>query len=278
VIFFGLTGLSFNHPTVGRGLPVVRASASEVQSATGFDPWTAATIARSVVADLRDQGFDVNVNEEHRASFSGWPLFVGRAPQGMQVATLSLEQGWTVFTNRTVPGALENPPFADAQVTLPEYSLSALAPALGMLAESKGVALSGPFKPHPTVHPEVRLVVQDGEGRNWNVVYDMVSGGLSGRLHDASRGESLVELLESIHKQHHFPPQRTASFVWALLADLTAITLLLWAVTGLIMWWQMKKLRQAGWVVLLLSLLVAGGVFASTVAELTFGVPQAEGP
>ena len=36
VLLFAITGLSFNHPTVGRGLSVKRASASEVTADTGY--------------------------------------------------------------------------------------------------------------------------------------------------------------------------------------------------------------------------------------------------
>lgn len=278
VIFFGITGLSFNHPTVGRGIPVVSASPEEVAEVARFRAWRPEAIARDTVAALRDQGFAATFDEDEEASFSGWPLFVGRAPNGIQTATLSLEHGWASFTKRVPPKPPGSPPFAQAVVTLPQYSIEVLGEGLGALARSKDIPIEGVLAPHPRVHPEVRFVVQDENGRAWNVIYDLVSGTFTARPRDAFHGRSFAELLESIHKQHHYPPHRAASFFWSLFADLTAITLLLWALTGLTMWWQLKKLRRIGFGVLALSIVVAALVFGSIGAELTFGPPQLEGP
>jgi hypothetical protein len=43
-----------------------------------------------------------------------------------------------------------------------------------------------------------------------------------------------------------------------------------WAVTGLLMWWQMKNLRQMGAVVLVASLIASALMFIGMYQALTF--------
>lgn len=75
--------------------------------------------------------------------------------------------------------------------------------------------------------------------------------------------------LGMLHKTHRHPVEMGPSFWWVLLADLTGISLILWAFTGLATWWQMKKLW--GLVVLISGQLLAGLVFWSVLGEKTFG-------
>src|SRR5690606_40753847 len=70
---------------------------------------------------------------------------------------------------------------------------------------------------------ELRFVAKDGDGTPWNVVYNLTTGSLDGRPTDEERHAPVVELLESLHKQHHFPANFGPTFYWALFADLTEI-------------------------------------------------------
>jgi hypothetical protein len=148
---------------------------------------------------------------------------------------------------------------------------------LDALPRAQGVVVNGPLRPHPVAHPEVRFVLEDARGVRWNTVYNLSTGALSGRRADAAHPGGLAELVESLHKQHHYPPQAVASWWWALFADLTAVTLLIWGFSGLIMWWQLKKLRKIGIAVILLAVVVATLVMGGTLSELAFAPDAAEG-
>src|SRR5690606_6840809 len=137
---------------------------------------------------------------------------------------------------------------------------------------------AAPLRPHPRIRPELRFQVRDDRGDSWNVVYDLGTGLLDGRPTQEVSSTPTIELLESLHKQHHYPPSFAASSVWALFADLTAITLLFWCLSGLLMWWQMKKLRWVGSSLLVLAVVGATLVKTSTAAEITFPPERAEGP
>ena len=50
-----------------------------------------------------------------------------------------------------------------------------------------------------------------------------------------------------------------SGFLWihALIVDLTIMCLVLWCMTGLVMWWQLRRLRRIGWVVMLSGLVAS---------------------
>jgi hypothetical protein len=276
VLLFAITGLSFNHPTVGRGLTVKRASASEVQHATGFEPWRADAIAADVVRELAKGGAAYRLSANAQPRFSGFPLFAAPSAGGKQAVIISLSEGSATITERPDAPEPAPTPFAQAEVLLPERDLKTLARKLDPLLAAAGIVTTGPLQPHPKVRPQLAFRLLDARGEEWNVLYDFGSGKLAGKPTAAARAGAFVELLESIHTQHHYPPHGGATRFWALFADLTAVTLLVWATTGIVMWWQMRRLRLLGALVLAGALAIAATVMISTGAELSF-TPSAEG-
>jgi hypothetical protein len=268
VLLFGITGLSFNHPTVGRGLQVERVAAHDVQAATGFRAWDAQRLAEDVVKQLGADGERYRLDAGAR--FAGFPLFAAPTAGGKQVVILSLSEGSASITRRLEPKAPPAPPFVEAEVQVPGYDVAQLAQQLTPLLQAHGFESQGPLRAHPEVHPELMFRVRDAAGRDWNTVYDLTTGKLSGALSDAPRQSALIALFESIHKQHHYPPHASATSWWALFADLTAATLIVWALTGLFMWWQLKRTRRTGAVVVALSLVSSVCVIGATARELSF--------
>jgi hypothetical protein len=274
-LFFGITGLSFNHPTIGRGLEVRRLSAATVSRHTRFEGWDAQRIAQRLVHDLNAGGHGYRLDLAERPRFSGFPLFVAPAAKGKQVLILDLSDGDATLTERPDPSSVAHVPFDGQRVTLAEYDLAKLAARLNPLLRDPELAVEGPLRPHPEIHPQLRFGMSSRDGRPWNVVYDLSTGELSGTSRGTRHRGSLAELLESLHKQHHYPPHADATSVWALFADLTAATLILWSLSGLVMWWQMKRLRRAGTLVIVIAIALSASVISATAREIHFG-PAAE--
>ncbi|HKQ68143.1 MAG TPA: hypothetical protein VJT73_02325, partial [Polyangiaceae bacterium] len=270
LLLFGVTGLSFNHPKIGRGLTEERIGAAEVERVTGFRPWNADDVARRVVEALSWGEVKYTMPEGMGSVFAGWPLFVAQAGGGKEAMLVNLETGEIGLTYLPDPELPQAAPFARAELRIEGYDMGDLAARLDKLRAVRGVEARDAFRPHPQVHPEVRFVVQDQSGQRWNAIYDLGSGALSGRRADLRRAGPLVELLESIHTQHHYPLRVGATFWWALLADCTALSLIVWSFSGLVMWWQMNRLRRIGLGVLTLAAIIAFTVMGSTAREISF--------
>jgi hypothetical protein len=277
VLLFGITALSFNHPTVGRGLEGKMIPPPKLKELTGFAGWQPNIVARDVVDGLNAGGPSYKLDADS-ARFSGWPLFASDAPGGEEVVILGIDRGMAILTKRDEPPQSAPAPFTGKNIELPHYQLTQLATQLSDLHEKLGVETSGPLKPHPKIHPELRFVARDEAGTAWNVVYNLSTQELDGRRASEDRHAPFVELLESLHKQHHFPASFGPTFFWALFADLTALTLVFWAISGLFMWWQMKKFRLLGALFLGSAVILASLVMVSTSRDLTFGPERGESP
>jgi hypothetical protein len=276
LLLFGITALSFNHPTVGRGLEGKMLPPERIESLTGVKPWDAAELAEQVALklDSAEGAFEMQPGSAH---FQGWPLLSRRAPGGREVVIVGLDSGRVILTKRESPHESKRPPFLDHVVKIEGRDMAALAQDLSRLHEELNISVEGPLMPHPEVHPELRFVARDSGGTAWNIVYNLTTGAVDGRPSAEKRHAPIVELLESLHKQHHFPANFGPTFFWALFSDLTAFTLILWSITGMAMWIQMKKLRAIGVIVLVTGATIFGLVVMGTSAELSFG-PERAGP
>src|SRR5690606_16230299 len=149
---------------------------------------------------------------------------------------------------------------------------------LATLLDGVGADAKAPLRAHPKVAPELRFRMRDAAGTVWNVDYDLRTSALDGRRADDATPTLFVELLEKLHQHHHFPGHVGATFWWALFADLTGLTLALWACTGIVMWWQMKQTRLLGIASIAVAIGLSAWVISATVGELEFNPDLAGGP
>lgn len=111
--------------------------------------------------------------------------------------------------------------------------------------------------------PALALRLERG-GERWNASYDPQSGVLT--LSDPAERRLLrpSEFLTRMHVSHGYPSGGGAhelTTVRAIFVDAMACALCFWAVSGLSMWWQLKRQRRSGWVVLVATLVVVGIVW-----------------
>lgn len=277
VVLFGITALSFNHPGMFRKLEGRMVPPPEFKELTGFAPWQAETIAQRVVDGMNENRTDGErfELETESSKFHGWALFVSPSPNGQNVVIVGLDRGMGIVTHRPAAPQSTKPPFMGQEVSVEGFRSADIAEQLQDLPQKLHLEAQAPFKPHPAVHPGLRFVVRDAQGKKWNVEQDLTTGKLDGRPREEGHRAATIELLESMHTQHHFPPSLGPTTFWALFADLTAFTMLMWALTGLVMWWQMRKLRIVGGIVLVTALGLAYVVMTSTASDLQFGAERA---
>lgn len=103
----------------------------------------------------------------------------------------------------------------------------------------------------------VKFKMTDAE-KTWDVTYDPNSGAVSGIDVSESSGMSFRKFLLRLHTTHgYLPGDRSVRWLWVIMADATALTMMFWAVSGIVMWWQIKRTRLLGSVCLCISLLAA---------------------
>jgi len=107
-----------------------------------------------------------------------------------------------------------------------------------------------------TTVPNLMFVI-DCNGEKWKAQYNLLSGGISG-VPDGPEPKPEMgwrRFLTQLHLAHVYPYEMNAMWIWSVLVDAMAFTMVFWALSGLIMWWQIKSTRKWGAIVLVFSAL-----------------------
>lgn len=268
VLIFGVSGVLFNHGGIGTGR-VERPADPRRLASVGIEAWDAEAMARRIVQQLNAEGGSFSIDESEPGRFFGPSIFFGQAADGRQVmVNLRLDEGSATIAEMPPAERLETPPFAGRAIALEGRMRDEIQPKVAALLAAEGIEAR--VRPHPRPPPQLRFRVADAEGRRWNVTWDTASGQLAGRPVDASAG-GLAEMVKRLHKLHNYPTHPSLPmWLWIFFADLTGIAMVLWAVTGLVMWWQLKPTRVVGLVMTFLALGIGLWVYLATAAEVTF--------
>jgi len=276
VLLFGLSGMLFNHPTSFETIHRTRLGPETLEPLTGLRPMSPDALAQEVVSQLHNDGL---ILVDGTAHFHGWPMFVAQDGDAVHTAFLDLEGGALLIGTRPYAKEVPHAPFSGRSVVIDGASMAdwetALRPALAAAGRTSG----GPLRAHPKARPQLRFVVEDRSKTSFQVTYDLARQTLDGRPEDLPTARSLNGVLDKLHTTHHYTLQANAHFFWALFADITGIALVLWVLSGWLMWWQLKALRRVGLVVTLVSLLGFGALASGVLAEHDFGhYKAARGP
>lgn len=264
VLLYGVTALLFNHPGLFsprevRDLELAPAIASTWTKDTDPDQ-----LARGVVAALRARAETdetrANFGEPRAAKLSGVLRYSLREERTRELGrdhTLEIDAEArraklysTPAASKPAPApfavkrdlALARDPFEDGK----DEARAVLASA-GITAEPAG------YRSAPSLEFEL-----PAGGETWLATYSFRDRSLSA-VPIASAPEPLAvrSFLTRLHTAHGFTPARDSAWAWAWIVDAMGVTMVFWGVSGALMWWQMKRLRGIG------SLVIAGSIVAA---------------
>lgn len=254
VLLYAVSGLLFNHPDWSAPPEAHQVFAlSDLERATSQSPLLDAHAAATAVANAL--GEDVEVHSRPapamRRTLRATAPDDGRGPaEELSIRFPSRRGSWGARPSHAPrrPASLAD---VDA-LDLPDHD----AAAWQRLADAVATDMVGdPTTVELLRTPTVRFHAQI-DGERWQVDYDANSGDVEFEPLDG-REVHLPRLLARLHRTHVYPDTFGMAWIHALLVDLSALCLVLWAVTGLFMWWQMRRVRRVGWVVM------AGGAFVT---------------
>lgn len=273
VFAYTVSGYLFNHPNQLRaGAPST--FGEEVLAKTSFvDGPDAPAIAAEVVAQLRAGPHaagagNLELVDPAEARFSG----------SIEMKARQQEKDYTI---RVFPdgrygqliATTEKPPPAPPAPFARKEGIESASPLLARwradaapLAEQLGLA-GAEVRVEKTPHVLFDLAV---DGKVWHATYDPMKGSLSGQSAEAPGREiSFRSLMVSLHGARGFPDRGGVRWFWGLQVDAVAILMMLWSLTGLTMWWQQKRLRKIGAVVLVAGAVVAFALISGMYAQFT---------
>ena len=281
ILFFGFSGFLFNHPNIGETVTGQGVPPPEWRELARVTPWEPVKVAHAVIGAInRSQpGRAYALDESFASRFTGPVIFKAPAPNGQHMLFLVLERGGGFLATRAARPTAEAAPFNGQTLELPAYAMDPVRDGAEALLEARKVAVKGPVRAEAKLVPDLEFRMLDRDGVRWNVQYDFATSSVTGRRSDAWPNLGMSQLFGMLHTTHHFTKDVGARWFWALFEDLLGLTMVVWALTGLVMWWQVKPTRVIGAASIGIAFAVAGIVFYGTARERLFGdVKQELGP
>jgi hypothetical protein len=283
-VLYGVSGFLFNHPTAFSDQKSQSFTQSDLAGTSLSPPFEASSIAADVVQSLKQRASapsDYRLIDPEKAAFVRDLASVTVKAEGRKMTVFldALGRGGTIYSTATEESSpVERPSFAvgnlgagstpKPQKPSPQSATSEQPDKLVIersvvQAYKESVPALLTKMGYPSTEATVGFVPDlvfhmEADGRKWSVTYNPLQGSVTGRpLETAANRISIRRFLTRLHTAHQFPYSMGARWVWAVFVDVMSFVLVFWALSGLLMWWQIKMTRSWGWLALTASLLIA---------------------
>lgn len=253
VLLYGVTAFLFNHPGAFSPTHVEHVSAADARAGGLEGSLDPDAIARAVVTELaRDQEFkDRPLDFKNARQTRGASLEVrteettGRVSIGEGGA---VRISWRPRRERSKPS-----PYDRRRFSVAEEDLDELRDEVDGFVRERG-------REPESVRVRSYSIAFDLEHGDevWAARYDVARGTLTCRRPEEETSPSLRRTLLRLHVAHGFPADGGARTFWAVLVDIMATAMVVWGLSGIAMWWQIRRTRFWGAVSLLIGCAVIG--------------------
>jgi hypothetical protein len=260
VFLYGISGLLFNHPEAFSDREVQSFGQTE-SAGTGLENFPgAATIATRVVEAINASSSDraLRLLAPNAAAFTRDLTATVKADGVEYRIQLALESGrGTVSPVRPKKARINDGAFG-GRVELKDPASDRLSRAIPALAEKLGL---NPKTTAVKAAPDV-VFGAESRGKVYRLAYNLQTAVVTSHEDgDESEGLTTRAFLTQLHKTRTFPDRMDTRWIWAVGVDATSALMVLWGISGLIMWWQIKSTRRWG-----LLVLAASGMTAAALA------------
>ena len=279
VLLYGFSGWFFNHPSYFRE-GTATAFTADVGTGTLADLPSAADVAKDVVEGMNLESFlidgpEIELPANANARFTGYYSYTVNTDEANHTITVSPVNGrgevksLPVETDsEPVDPPAENPLTGIHSVDLQNNPLDLARAEVPSLLDdlelSSGEAFNGRRSPSVVFN-----VVADGVP--CVVTYNLGSGSVSSLREDGRAELAFSDQLKRMHMARMYTPQFDVRWFWALVVDAMFLSMVFWGVSGLFMWWQVKRTRMLGGGVLLASIVFSLYMFVGMHSNLTEG-------
>lgn len=277
VIFFGISGLSFSHPTwFNPNQNLAAISASEIRDQTTLQPLDAQTLAQQAVEQFNQnapEGTRYTLSDAMTPTIQGtFALSAPMEDKATAIVDYSPATGKAYISKQVrITRDTTSADFDDHDVTFDTINPDQLLEQLTPLVEQRVDGLTGPVTNRRSRDlAKLRFITEDDQGKRWHTSIVLERGSVTSRADDDSVIPNLRIAMMRLHKLHDYTTQLSYEWVWVFITDLTAIMLILWGASGAIMWWQLKPTRLLGSLGIAAAIILAFFVFSGTLHELYF--------
>ena len=261
VIMYGMTGSMFNHLGLFPQLSIETVDESAVADSGLSSFPKPIELATTVTQELQKQAGQVRVElaDDPHAEYTGELMFETKVDGVQTVVYMNPmdQDAWLA----TLPKNEEEP-----EPLLPELRSIKLSPdpheevrgAASKILTSAGV--KSDKEPQPFGWAKLNFLATV-DGQPARITYVMKDGHVDINRFTGDDGMPLRNFLMRMHTSHGQPPHWNGRMFWSIAVDTMAIAMVGWGLSGVFMWWQIRRARKLGFVVISLSLATAAFMF-----------------
>ena len=253
VFLYGITGAMFNHESLlpeseFRSVPAGRLTESPLMKLP-----TPEQLAEQVVAQLKSENPDHEfaLSDDHAAEYNNNIIYKVQHEDQMHAvhinpvskdAYIAIHPKETEALENTLPG-VKNVKLPDNPYTLARNSVQDILTEAGVETDAK---------PQPLGWCKLNFIA-NVDGTPSRITYVLRDGHIDASKYDGQDGMSTRAFFMRLHTTHGQPPHWNGRMYWTIILDVMAVAMVCWGLTGLVMWWQIKRTRKIGAVIMLLS-------------------------
>ncbi len=249
VLLYGITAFFFNHPMVMSRRKAVDSEAVQ----TVLKDWPTATAlasegGKALAAAPGSPGSFVSIENARYNGVVRANTKVGADRYDIQLRADDRTGSWA----KLGASARRGPGDAD-----PGLSVKQVAPTPTKASLKDGITKlsSGVLPPGSEMDirelPTLRFEAVDAQGARWDTTWNLEGGQLSAKRVPATRDMTAREYLTRLHVTGGYPANgglsRTA---WAVIVDAVFVLMVFWGASGIVMWWQQRRMRIIGGAIL----------------------------
>ena len=263
VFLYGVTGAMFNHQGLFPAMTIQTVESHVVANSAIKDFPAPAEFAQQVVESLQKKAADAEITlaENHGAEFTNDLMFeVKEAGQQHVVYIDPIAQTAQIKTPPKNDEAL-TPLLTDIRnIDVKPNPLNVARKSAEQIFADAGIQSSN--KPKPFAWTKLNFLANIN-GELARVTYVLKDGHVDTTKHTGEDGMLLRNFLLRMHTTHGQPPHWNGRMFWSIAVDTMAIAMVCWGLSGLFMWWQLKRTRLIGGVIIACSLLTAAALYFS---------------
>lgn len=263
VFLYGITGAMFNHQGLLPEVTIAEVNSKLIADTTLKQFPTGKDLAMQVVDAIQKASPDTEIalDASHQPEFAN-DVIVQITDKGIKHAVHidPVEKSAWVATFPEKQEKLE-PLLSDVRnVKLYPNPYESARSAVPEILRNAGIDASAAPKPMGWSKLNF-LATVDGEPAR--VTYVLRDGHVDITKHEGKTGMSLRGFFLRLHTSHGQTPHWNGRMIWSIFVDIMAIAMVTWGLTGLVMWWQIKRTRMIGAAVIGLSVTTAGIMYFS---------------
>ncbi len=264
VFLYGITGAMYNHQNLFPEVTTEYFDSTILEESPMEEFPSAADFAQRVVDSIQASanGSEVKLAPHHGAEFTNQMMFEVNTVDGRKVVHLHpVSRTSKVVSHPEKQEQLEPVLKEIRNIRLEQDPHELARNSVQSVLQEAGVESNQ--TPKPVGWTKLNFLAEV-DGEPVRVTYVLKDGHVDLTRHTGEDGMSLRHFFLRLHTTHGQSPHWNGRMYWSLILDTMAVAMVCWGVTGLLMWWQIKRTRMLGTAVILLSMATALFLYLST--------------